>query len=122
MSQEVFVVEDDVDIRQLLVHRLQRRGFDVETAGDGTDCLERLREREGCPDALVLDVMLPGLDGFALLDRLRSTERFADLPIVLLTARGSEADVVRAFELGADDYVTKPFSPSEVSARLARLT
>lgn len=121
MTEKILLVEDDHLVQQLVAHQLDTRGFAVETYGDGTDCWEWLTETDALPDALVLDVMLPGTDGFTLLKRVRNHDRYRDLPIIMLTACGSESDVMRAFDLGADDYLTKPFSPSEISARLRRL-
>lgn len=119
----VLVVEDDIHVREMLVHRLETQEFTVETESDGADCWAQLDSGElDPPDAFVLDVMLPGLDGFALLERLSDDGRFSEVPVVMVTARGSETDVIRAFDLGADDYVTKPFSPTEVARRLSRLT
>lgn len=118
---QILLVEDDHLVRQLVVHYLDARGFSVETYADGTECWERLAETDAPPDALVLDVVLPGVDGFTLLKRVRNHDHYHDVPVVMLTACGSESDVMHAFDLGADDYLTKPFSPSEVSARLRRL-
>ena len=73
------------------------------------------------PDLLILDVKMPGLDGFEVLERLRKNHRFARTPVIMLTSMGQEADVVRGFRLGADDYILKPFSPTELSARVRRL-
>ncbi len=121
MAERVLIVEDDEHVSELLAYRLETDGYDVVTMDDGEDCWESLRSADEQPDALVLDLMLPGLDGFGVLSRLREREEFADLSVIMVTGRGLERDVVRGVELGADDYVTKPFSPSEVSARLGRL-
>lgn len=121
MGDRILIVEDDDHVTELLVYRLETDGYEVTTIDDGEDAWEHLQEVDEPPDALVLDLMLPGLDGFGILGRLRDHEEFEDVAVVMVTGRGLERDVVRGFELGADDYVTKPFSPSEVSARLGRL-
>ncbi|MEN9937357.1 MAG: phosphate regulon transcriptional regulatory protein PhoB [Chloroflexota bacterium] len=109
----VLVVEDEPTIVEVVERYLQRDGFRTVTAGDGEAALEAVaRER---PDLLILDVMLPGLDGLEILRRVRAE---GALPVVLLTARGEEIDRVLGLELGADDYVTKPFSPRELVARV----
>jgi len=110
------VVEDDPDIVELVTHYLAREGWDVESTANGRDALERLR-RSGY-DLLLLDLQLPGMDGLALCAEVRGDGRTRGLPVVILTARGDEADRVVGLELGADDYVVKPFSPKELLARI----
>ncbi|THE64461.1 response regulator [Salinadaptatus halalkaliphilus] len=121
MSQEVLVVEDDEQISEILSYRLEIEGYDVTAIGDGDDCWEYLESADELPDALLLDIMLPGVNGFGLLRRFEKDDRYDDLPIILISGRGLEDDVVEGFTLGADDYVVKPFSPSEVVVRLDRL-
>lgn len=121
MSPEVLVVEDDEQIAEILTYRLEIEDYDVTVIDDGDKCWEHLQAAESLPDAMLLDIMLPGTDGFGVLERLETEDRYDDLPVVVITGRGLEEDVVHGFELGADDYVVKPFSPSEVVARLERL-
>ena len=109
----VLVVEDDPTVAEVVARYLEREGFVVESVGDGKQALARADER--LPDLVVLDIMLPGLDGLEVCRRLRSR---APIPVVMLTARGSEEDRVLGLELGADDYVSKPFSPRELTARV----
>jgi DNA-binding response OmpR family regulator len=109
----VLVVDDEPIVRDVVVRYLRRDGFETLVAGDG-DAARRLIE-EGEPSLVVLDVMLPGTDGLALCRWIRSR---GDLPVIMLTARGDEADRIVGLELGADDYVTKPFSPRELAARV----
>jgi two-component system phosphate regulon response regulator PhoB len=116
MAPEVLVVEDEPDIQALIVHHLTRDGFRCRTAGDGVEALARLRA--GVPDLVVLDLMLPGIDGLELTRRLRAEPAWAALPIIMLTAKADEVDRVVGLELGADDYVAKPFSPKELLARV----
>ncbi len=116
MKQTVFVVEDDRDIAQLVRHHLEGAGFGVRAFPAATGVLA---EAEKHPPALfLLDVMVPGGDGFALCTRIRERQSLAGTPVIFLTARTSEADRVAGLELGADDYVTKPFSPRELVARV----
>jgi DNA-binding response OmpR family regulator len=109
----VLVVDDEPIVREVVVRYLQREGFRTLEAGDGQSA-KRLLE-DGAPNLVVLDVMLPGLDGLTLCRWIRSR---SDLPVIMLTARGEEADRIVGLELGADDYVTKPFSPRELAARV----
>jgi DNA-binding response OmpR family regulator len=109
----VLVVDDEPIVREVVVRYLEREGYRTLEAGDGVRARE-LVERES-PSLVVLDVMLPGDDGLALCRWIRSS---SDLPVIMLTARGEEADRIVGLELGADDYVTKPFSPRELAARV----
>ncbi|HET8761470.1 MAG TPA: response regulator transcription factor [Nitrospiria bacterium] len=113
------VVEDEPDIVRLLSHYLAQAGYRVRTESDGLSGLSAARE--DVPAVIILDVMLPGLDGYEVCRRLRSDAATAAVPILMLTARGAETDKVRGLEIGADDYVTKPFSPKEVVARVKAL-
>jgi len=115
-KKTVLIVDDDPEIRRLIAGFLRGEGFEVELAGDGREMdtvLERLR-----PDVVVLDLMLPGEDGLSICRRLRSDQ---NVPIVLLSAKGDETDRVVGLEIGADDYVVKPFSPRELLARVRAL-
>jgi len=117
---KILLAEDDELTAKLLVYRLTREpGFDVTHSSDGLDALA-VAENEQI-DLAILDINMPGIDGFDLLSRLREIPRYADLPVAMLTALGSERDVVRGLELGANDYIVKPFSPTEVIARVRRL-
>jgi len=109
----VLVVDDEPMVREVASTYLVREGFDVSEAADGAAALERIRSEQF--DLVVLDVMLPEIDGFTVLARIR---RESDLPVVLLTARAEEPDRLLGLELGADDYVVKPFSPRELAARV----
>ncbi len=116
----VLVADDDKLLRDLLRYRLEARGWTVEEAADGEQALERLG-RAPLPDAVVLDSMMPLVDGPEVLRRLREQPATADLPVLMLTARRGERDVVEALTLGASDYLTKPFLPDELALRLQRL-
>jgi len=112
----VLAADDDEDILELLVFRLERSGYSVLQARDGEEALELAREAK--PDLAVIDVTMPKLDGFELTRRLRAEEVTRRMPIILLTARTQDADLERGFDTGADDYLRKPFSPQELSARV----
>ncbi|HKW02858.1 MAG TPA: response regulator transcription factor [Vicinamibacterales bacterium] len=115
----VLVVEDSADIADLIRHYLERAGHTVEVVASGNDALPRARKTS--PEIVILDLMLPGMDGLLVCQALRHDRSTAAIPVIMLTARGEEADRVRGLELGADDYVTKPFSPKELVARVAAL-
>jgi DNA-binding response OmpR family regulator len=112
----VLVADDDPDILSLVRLRLERSGYDVVSAGDGEQALERARTR--APDLALLDVMMPKLDGYEVTARLRQEEASRHLPVILLTARVQESDIARGVEAGADDYVKKPFSTHELRDRV----
>ena len=112
----VLVVDDEQDILELVEYNLAREGYKVLTVSTGEDALRVTRSQ--LPDIVVLDLMLPGVDGLEVCRLLKSGETTQHIPIVMLTAKGDEADVVAGLELGADDYVTKPFSPRVLMARL----
>jgi two-component system, OmpR family, alkaline phosphatase synthesis response regulator PhoP len=114
--QRILVVEDDPDIVELLTHYLERDGFQVSAVGDGRRALDALRR--GPHDLVLLDLQLPSLDGLSVCREARLDPRLREIPIIILTARGEETDRVVGLELGADDYVVKPFSPKELLARV----
>ena len=118
MSQ-ILVVEDDADIAALIAHYLEKAGHRVDRVTSGTDVLPRLRKSPA--DLVILDLMLPGMNGLLVCQAMRADPSIAGIPIIMLTARGEESDRVSGLELGADDYVTKPFSPKELSARVTAL-
>jgi DNA-binding response OmpR family regulator len=116
---EVLVVDDDPDIRGLLAFTLEDEGHVVRVAADGEAALELLADQP--PDCMVLDLMMPGLDGFGVLRARRQQGLAADTRVLILTCRTAERDYVRGWELGADEYVTKPFDPEAVLARVSEL-
>ena len=116
MAAVVLVVEDEPDIRNLVVLHLERAGYRCHVATTGLEALEAAKRLT--PDLVVLDVLLPGLDGLEVCRRLRGDPHTAAIPVIMLTAKTEEVDRVVGLELGADDYVTKPFSPRELVARV----
>jgi two-component system phosphate regulon response regulator PhoB len=113
---KLLLVEDDRALVELLVYHFEREEFEVRATAEGEEAL--LLARETPPDLVILDWMLEGLSGIEVCRRLRRSSETANVPIIMLTARGEEADRIRGFETGADDYVTKPFSPRELIARV----
>ena len=119
MLKKILIVEDESDLIKLLKYNLEKEGFKVSYATDGSLALAEVRRE--APDLVILDLMLPGLDGLEVCRQLRRNDRFARIPVLILSARSEEADRVVGLELGADDYVTKPFSMREVIARVRAL-
>jgi two-component system, OmpR family, phosphate regulon response regulator PhoB len=119
MTPRILIVEDEAPLVTLLRYNLEREGFAISEAADGEEAL--LRAKEDKPDLVILDWMLPHLSGIEVCRRLRRLPESRAVPIIMLTARGEEADKVRGLEVGADDYVTKPFSPVELIARVRAL-
>jgi two-component system, OmpR family, phosphate regulon response regulator PhoB len=118
-SKTVLVVEDDRDIREMLVFSLQRASYSVVETESAEQALDKLGVL--LPDIILVDWMLPGMEGPELVRRIRLDELTRDIPVIMLTARGEEADKLRGFDNGADDYLTKPFSPKELVARMKAL-
>jgi two-component system phosphate regulon response regulator PhoB len=116
MGQRILVVDDEPDLLELVRVNLRQAGFEVETAETGRQALERVRR--AAPDLVILDLMLPDLSGTEVCRHLRADPALAEIPIIMLTARADEVDRVVGLEIGADDYVTKPFSPRELTLRV----
>lgn len=119
MNPSVLVVEDDVALCELLTWNLSAEGYDVRSTGDGEEALVMVQEQ--LPDAIILDWMIEHVPGIEVCRRLRKDKETAQIPIIMLTARGEEEDRIRGLKTGADDYVTKPFSPRELMARIEAL-
>jgi len=117
--QKILSIEDDADIRELIKFNLEQEGYAVEEAATGAEGLDRIRRRQ--PDLVLLDLMLPGMPGLEICRVLRNAKETAALPILIVTAKGTEVDKVLGLEMGADDYVVKPFSPRELIARVKAL-
>jgi two-component system phosphate regulon response regulator PhoB len=115
-AQRILIIEDEPDITEILKYNLEKNHYQVATAGTGEDGLTTARDT--LPDLVLLDLMLPGIDGLEVCRKLREDPRTRDLLIIMLTAKGTEADVVVGLTLGADDYIVKPFSTSELMARI----
>ena len=112
----IFVVDDEEDILELIRMNLEREGYKVTCIEAGEECVKKAREK--LPDLIVLDLMLPGIDGLDVCKILKNDSKTRHIPIIMLTAKGEESDIVTGLELGADDYMTKPFSPKVLTARI----
>lgn len=119
MPKKIILVEDEQDITNLVTHYLTKEGYTVKSSLDGIKGLQLVRHEK--PDLVILDLMLPEMDGLEVCKRLRADPKTSTLPIIVLTAKGEESDKIVGLELGADDYVTKPFSPKELVARVKAL-
>ena len=119
MRQTILVVDDEPDIVEIIQYNLEKSGFDVIVAADGSAALEKARDET--PDLIVLDLMLPGLEGTDVCRILKQDERTRSIPILMLTAKSEEIDRIIGLELGADDYVVKPFSPREIALRIRNI-
>ena len=115
-AHKILIVDDEPDITELVSYNLKKAGYAVTSASDGEEALSQVREDRF--DLIVLDLMLPGIHGMELCRILRNNEKTAQIPIIMLTAKGEESDKIRGLETGADDYMTKPFSPKELIARV----
>ena len=118
-NERILIVDDEEDVLELVRYNLERNGYHIETATSGEQALAKTKKR--LPDLIILDLMLPGIDGLEVCKILKSEVKTEGIPIIMLTAKGEEADIVTGLELGADDYVTKPFSPKILIARVRRL-
>ncbi len=118
-KQTILIIEDEQDIRELLVYNLQKEGYATLTSGDGKDGLGIARLK--LPDLILLDLMLPGLDGLSVCKELERSQNTANIPVIMLTAKGEEVDRVVGLELGADDYMVKPFSVRELLLRIRNI-
>jgi len=120
VKKKVLVVEDDRDISELIAYNLKREDYDIVCLYDGSNVIEFVRKRK--PDLIILDLMLPGVGGLEICRTLKNDPATKMIPIIMLTAKGEEADVVIGLQMGADDYITKPFSPSILAARIKSIT
>lgn len=115
-SERILVIEDDEDIQTLINHNLSREGFKVTISGNGVDGLNKVRQDS--LDCVILDLMLPGMDGLEICRKIKRDPKTQHIPIIMVTAKGEESDIIVGLELGADDYVVKPFSPKVLVARV----
>ncbi len=116
LRQSVLVVEDEEDIRELVSYNLLKEGYQVAGVASGEDALEAVESK--APDLILLDIMLPGVDGLRVCRKLKEDPEYSEIPIIMLTAKGEEPDIVAGLNMGADDYILKPFSPKVLLARV----
>jgi DNA-binding response OmpR family regulator len=112
-------VDDSTDLREILRFFLEKKNFEVIEASDGREAMEALRRHK--PDCVVLDLLMPIQDGYVTLEEIRANEYYRDLPVLVLTSLGREANIIRAFKLGASDFLKKPFSPEELYFRIIKM-
>ncbi len=115
-KESILIIEDDEDIQVLMQHNLQKEGFKITVAGSGEDGLNKIRKESF--DCIILDLMLPGMDGLEVCRMMKMNAKTQGVPVIMVTAKGEEADVVTGLEMGADDYIVKPFSPKVLVARV----
>lgn len=115
-KNNILVIEDEEDISELVCYNLKKAEYTCETAFSGEEGLKKIENNQ--PELILLDIMLPNINGFEVLRRIRAEEKYRKISVIMLTAKGSDADVVKGLELGADDYISKPFSPSVLIARI----
>lgn len=118
-KENILIVDDEEDVLELVRYNLDKNGYRIETATTGEEALTKARAK--LPDLIILDLMLPGIDGLEVCRQLKIDTKTNNIPIIMLTAKGEETDIVTGLELGADDYVTKPFSPKVLVARVRRV-
>ena len=119
MAQKILVVDDERHIVRLVEVNLERAGYDVVTAYDGVEALEQVEEED--PDMIVLDVMMPRMDGFDVLKNLQSDPEYKDIPVIMLTAKAQDADIFKGWQSGVSSYLTKPFNPKELLVFVERI-
>lgn len=115
----ILLAEDDAILQRIVTHILTQQGFQVVIANDGEEALDQIRTRR--PDAIILDAMMPGMDGLEVLHEIRKDSATHDIPVMMLSVRNLEKDLVTGFDMGANDYLVKPFKPEDLVARLKRL-
>ena len=118
-KENILIVDDEEDVLELVRYNLDKNGYNTEIATTGEEALAKARAK--LPDLVILDLMLPGIDGLGVCKKLKSDTKTQNIPIIMLTAKGEEIDIVTGLELGADDYVTKPFSPKVLVARVRKI-
>ncbi len=116
MGKKIVLAEDEAHIARLVIFKLEREGYEVLWAPDGEKALEYVRN--SLPDLVILDIMMPVMDGYEVLKNIKEDESLKSIPVIMLTAKGQEPDIVKGFNLGTDDYIVKPFRPAELSARI----
>ncbi len=119
MVHKIVIAEDEQHIAKLIMFKLEREGFEVAWAKDGGEALGLIRNVK--PDLVLLDVMMPVMDGYEVLRKMKESDDIKDVPVIMLTAKSQEHDIVKGFDLGSDDYIVKPFKPAELVARIRKV-
>ena len=115
MKSKILLVDDEKDIVEFLEYNLNQEGFEVITAYDGTEALQKVTQK---PDLIILDIMMPNIDGYEVCRRIRENNEYSSIPVIFLTAKGAEADEIKGLDLGASDFIKKPISPKKLVARV----
>ena len=118
MGKKIVLAEDDAHIARLIIFKLEREGYELLWAQDGEEALETIKKNK--PDLILLDIMMPVMDGYEVLKKLKEDENLKSIPVIMLTAKGQEQDVIKGFEYGVEDYIIKPFRPAELAARIKK--
>ncbi len=119
MTRKIILAEDEPQIARLIEFKLRKEGYSVTWKENGEEALKAINEDK--PDLIILDIMMPVMGGYEVLRRVKEDENLKSVPVIMLTARGQEKDVVKGIDLGAEDYITKPFHPAELLARVKRI-
>jgi DNA-binding response OmpR family regulator len=119
MNKKILIAEDETHIAHLVSFKLRRAGYDVIWADDGGKAIEMISQE--FPDLIILDVMMPVMDGFEVLTKIKQDINMHNIPVIMLTSKAQDNDVMKGFNLGTDDYMTKPFSPAELLARVKKI-
>ena len=119
MPKTIVLAEDEPHIARLVIFKLEREGYTVIWAKDGGEALESIASNK--PDLVLLDIMMPIMDGYEVLKKVKEQENLKSIPVIMLTAKGQEKDIVRGFNLGSEDYIVKPFRPAELAARIKKV-
>ena len=119
MTKKIVLAEDEPQIARLIEFKLKKEGYEVTWKENGEEALKAIKANK--PDLILLDIMMPVMDGYEVLRRLKEDENLKSIPVIMLTARAQERDVVKGIDMGAEDYITKPFHPAELLARVKRI-
>jgi two-component system, OmpR family, alkaline phosphatase synthesis response regulator PhoP len=119
MAKKIVLAEDESHIARLITFKLEREGYEIHWAADGGSALEKVKEV--IPDLVLLDIMMPVMDGYEVLKNIKRDDSLKDIPVIMLTAKSQEQDIIKGFDLGSEDYIVKPFKPAELAARIKKI-
>ena len=119
MKNKILIVEDEAQVARLTKFKLVKEGYEVTLAENGIKALESIKNNT--PDIIILDIMMPEMDGFTLLQNIKEDDNLKNIPVIMLTVKGAKSDINKAYELGAEDYIVKPFHPAELAARIKKI-
>ncbi|MFC1651214.1 response regulator transcription factor [Candidatus Latescibacterota bacterium] len=119
MAKKIVLAEDESHIARLITFKLEREGYELFWEADGGSALEKVREI--IPDLVLLDIMMPVMDGYEVLKHIKEDDNLKDIPVIMLTAKSQEQDIIKGFDLGSEDYIVKPFKPAELAARIKKI-